>query len=135
VNFQEMLRDSGADTQHVCTADSCPSPSSYYVSAVDDAGQGYYLMAGPYATHSAALADVGLAQLIASRYGSDGSKGAWMRWGTLRYPDGNAEPGRLNKHGLFERYAAEQLEQQSKPKRRKIAESRHTVKHLKTSMI
>lgn len=124
MNFQEMLRDTGANTPHICTAESCPSPGSYYVSALDE--RGHYIMAGPYATHSAALADVALAQLIASRYGSDGSKGAWMRWGTLRYPDGNAEPGRLNKHGLFERYAADQLERQRECEARAARKSKKT---------
>lgn len=127
MNFQEMFSNRGADTPHVCTAESCPEPSSYYVSCCDDAGQGYYLMAGPYATHSAALADVNLSKLIAERYGSDGAKSHWMRWGTLRYPDGNTEPGRLNKHGLFERYAADQLELQREREARAARKSKKTT--------
>jgi hypothetical protein len=82
--------------EHVCTAESCPEPGSYYVSCID--GASFYLMAGPYGTHALALADVDKALHIADA--RDGR--AWfMAWGTVRLRDGSTEPGRLNKHNLL----------------------------------
>lgn len=81
------------DLSHMTTPDTRPGP--YYVSAID-AGK-VHTMAGPYAEHAAALADVDRACRIASDI--DGR--AWfMAWGTVRL-DGSDRVGTLNKHGLI----------------------------------
>jgi hypothetical protein len=55
-------------------------------------------MAGPYTSHTAALADVDRARTIADKH--DGR--AWfMGWGTVRMPNYFNEPGRLNKFNLI----------------------------------
>jgi hypothetical protein len=70
-------------------------PGPYYVTA-RDAGR-YHVMAGPYADHAAALADVQRARDIA--YEHDGR--AWfMAWGTARIEDSD-RIGTLNKLGLI----------------------------------
>lgn len=70
-------------------------PGPYYVTAVD-AGR-VYTMAGPYATHAAALADVDRAREVA--YAHDGR--AWfMAWGTARM-EGSDRVGTLNRLGLL----------------------------------
>lgn len=75
------------------TPDTRPGP--YYVSAID-AGK-TYTMAGPYADHASALADVDRARDIASDH--DGR--AWfMSWGTVRI-EGSDRVGNLNKHGMI----------------------------------
>jgi hypothetical protein len=78
------------DSDHACSAESCPT-GVYYVTCVD--GPAWWKMAGPYATHGEALADVDRARGIADKI--DGR--AWfMGWGTVRAKDGDAKPGRLN---------------------------------------
>ena len=62
-------------------------------------------MAGPYPTHKKALEMVNLSLTIADRH--DG-RAWWMGWGTCRKLDGHNEPGRLDKHDMFTKYAAEQ---------------------------
>jgi hypothetical protein len=82
--------------EHVCNPETCPEPGSYYVSAVD--GPNWWRMAGPYASHAAALANVNKALHIADKHAGR----AWfMKWGTVRMPDGFNEPGRLNKFNLI----------------------------------
>lgn len=81
------------DLSHMTAPDARPGP--YYVSAID-AGK-VHTMAGPYADHAAALADVNKARDIA--YQHDGR--AWfMSWGTVRI-EGSDRVGTLNKHGLI----------------------------------
>lgn len=75
------------------TPDTRPGP--FYVSAVD--GTKNYLMAGPYAQHADALADVERARDIANN--ADGR--AWfMSWGTCRI-EGCTLLGNMNKLGLI----------------------------------
>ena len=82
--------------EHICTTETCPETGGYYVSAID-AGR-TFLMAGPYQTHAAALADVNKALRIADKH--DGR--AWfMSWGTVQKIDGDLKPGSLNKYGLL----------------------------------
>ena len=72
------------------------APGRYYVSCID--GPGYYLMAGPYATHTAAVAAKDTARRIA--YDLDGR--AWfMAWGVCRTLDNTNKPGILNERGLI----------------------------------
>jgi hypothetical protein len=84
---------------HVCTPDTCPEPSRYFVTAVD--GPAVHYMAGPYTRHADALQDVDKALRIADKH--DGR--AWfMGWGTVRITDPTHQPGRrgtLNKAGLL----------------------------------
>jgi len=81
--------------EHVCTPEDCPPVGGYYVSCIDDNGR-VFLMAGPYRTHGAALADERKVCLKASDI--DGR--AWfMAWGTCRKD--SSEPGVLNKHKLI----------------------------------
>lgn len=70
-------------------------PGPYYVSAID--GTQVHLIAGPYATHRAALDDVQRACHIAS----DANGRAWfMSWGTVRI-EGCTRVGVLNERGLI----------------------------------
>ena len=81
---------------HICNEQTCPAIGGYYVSCTD-AGQ-VWLMAGPYQTHSEALADQDKALKIADSI--DGR--AWfMAWGTCRIKDGELKPGKLNQHKLI----------------------------------
>lgn len=81
--------------EHVCTPEDCPPNGGYYVSCIDDNGR-VFLMAGPYRTHGAALADKNKACTIASDI--DGR--AWfMAWGTCHKD--STELGVLNKHNLM----------------------------------
>lgn len=50
----------------------------FYVSAI--CGPRRYMVAGPYATHEAALAQVGAVRKLADE--SDDPRGAFMAWGT-----------------------------------------------------
>ena len=89
---QTALRD---NREHICTPEDCPPTGGYYVSCIDDNGN-VFLMAGPYRTHGAALADERRVCLKAS----DVDGRAWfMAWGTCRKD--STEPGVLNKHGLL----------------------------------
>ena len=82
--------DNGA---HTCTPESCPV-GNYYVTAID--GPAWWKMAGPYATHADALADVDKARGIADKH--DGR--AWfMAWGTARIE--STTPGNLNRANLI----------------------------------
>ncbi len=84
------------DIGHKCTEKTCPPTGGYYVSAID-AGT-TYLMAGPYNTHEAALADVDKALRIADDI--DGR--AWfMGWGTIRMRNDYRIPGKLNELNLM----------------------------------
>jgi hypothetical protein len=75
------------------TPDTRPGP--YYVSAID--GTKKFIMAGPYAQHADALADVERARQIADK--ADGR--AWfMACGTCRI-EGSAKVGNMNKLGLI----------------------------------
>ena len=79
--------------EHICTPEDCPPSGGYYVSCIDDNGN-VFLMAGPYRTHGAALADERKASMIASDI--DGR--AWfMAWGTCHKD--STELGILNRHG------------------------------------
>ena len=71
-------------------------PGPYYVSAVD--ADKYHLMAGPYADHASALADVNRARDIASKH--DG-RACFMAWGTVRV-EGSDKIGQLNKFNLMQ---------------------------------
>ena len=67
----------------------------YYVTAKNE--RGFHLMAGPYARHEDALADVNRSRDIA--YARD--RRAWfMTWGTTRI-EGADHIGTLNKRGLI----------------------------------
>jgi hypothetical protein len=79
------------DTQQ---PDTLPGP--YYVSAIDDT-RNTHLMAGPYALHAAALADVDKARDIAVKHDP---RAWWMAWGTVRI-EGSTRIGQLNKFGLL----------------------------------
>ena len=86
-----------ADGPHVCSAESCPEPGNYYVSAVD--GPNWWKMAGPYRNHASALADVNRARDLADKH--DRSGRAWfMSWGTVRV-ENETGPGNLNRAGLI----------------------------------
>jgi hypothetical protein len=94
-----MSRYPQIDQPHVCTPETCPQPGKYFVSAVD-AGK-YYMMAGPYPTHSEALQNRDAALKIANKH--DASGRAWfMGWGTCRTPDDYAGVGILNSRGLIQ---------------------------------
>jgi len=92
--LQDALHD---NREHVCTPEDCPPVGGYYVSCVDDNGN-VFLMAGPYKSHGAALADERKATMAAS----DVDGRAWFySWGTSRVRDGEFKPGVLNKHKLI----------------------------------
>lgn len=81
--------------EHVCTPEDCPANGGYYVSCIDDNGN-VFLMAGPYRTHGAALAD----ERKACKIASDIDGRAWfMAWGTCHKE--SSEPGVLNRHNLM----------------------------------
>jgi hypothetical protein len=75
------------------TPDTRPGP--YFVSAID--GTKKYIMAGPYAGHAAALADVDRARDIASNLEG---RAHFMAWGTCR-AEGSTDIGTLNKYKLI----------------------------------
>jgi hypothetical protein len=79
-----------------CTPESCPPDGRYYVSVID--GPAYYLMAGPYPTHAAALADVDKVRTIC--VANDG-KAHFMGYGTCRVKEGELKPGTLNRLALI----------------------------------
>lgn len=81
---------------HTCDSERCPEGGNYYVSAID--GPEWFIMAGPYSTHAAALADVQKALNIA--YERE-AKAWFMSWGTVRMPDDYSKPGVLNRHSLI----------------------------------
>lgn len=96
INKPDNLKDA-AGTVHACTPETCPEPSTYYVTAID--GDRWWKMAGPYANHTAALADVDRARTLTDKH--DRSGRAWfMGWGTARVE--STELGNLNKAGLME---------------------------------
>jgi hypothetical protein len=73
-----------------------PRPGKYYVSATN--GERYWIMRGPYDSHSAALADVRETMLKAIDLDP---KAFWMKWGTCRWKnEHSATPGRMN--GYFQ---------------------------------
>lgn len=85
-------------SEHACTPESCPEPSSYFVTAVD--GNRVHYMAGPYQTHSESLADVDKARNLANKHDSSGR--AWfMSWGTVRMREESNRVGSLNKAKLI----------------------------------
>jgi hypothetical protein len=75
------------------TPDTRPGP--YFVSAID--GTKKYIMAGPYAQHTAALADVERVRDIADK--ADG-RSCFMFWGTCRI-EGSTQVGNMNKLGMI----------------------------------
>lgn len=78
---------------HMTAPDTAPGP--YFVSAID--GGKVHIMAGPYADHPAALADVDKARDIT--HDRDGR--AWfMSWGTVRI-EGSDRVGNLNRLNLI----------------------------------
>lgn len=83
---------------HVCDSKTCPEPGKYYVTAVD--GQLFWKMAGPYSSHSEALANVERARKITSEKDRSG-RSDFMGWGTARMSDDTSELGNLNKAGLI----------------------------------
>lgn len=80
---------------HACTPETCPV-GTYYVTAVD--GGNYWLMAGPYDTHQAALADVDKALEVSNEADP---RSWWKAWGTAKIKDDTRKPGVLNERGLF----------------------------------
>jgi hypothetical protein len=76
------------------TPDTKPGP--YYVTAMLDDSSMVYPMAGPYADHAAALADVERCRSIAE---SVDRRALWAAFGTCRMPT-YAKPGKLNQLGL-----------------------------------
>lgn len=69
-----------------------PLPGKYYVSATD--GDRYWLMRGPFPTHTEALAVVRETMLKAIDLDP---KAVWMGWGTCRWKnEHSAKPGRMN---------------------------------------
>jgi hypothetical protein len=70
-------------------------PGPYYVSAID--GSKIHLMAGPYAQHTEALADVERARDIADKADA---RAHFMAWGTCR-AEGSTDIGTLNKYKLI----------------------------------
>lgn len=80
--------------EHVCTPEICPNTGGYYVTCMD--GPSWWYMAGPYQTHTEALAAVDKACRIAADI--DGK--AWfMAWGTVRAKDDYRKPAKLNQLG------------------------------------
>ncbi len=77
------------------TPDTAPEP--YYVSARREDGD-FRLLAGPYDTHAAALADVDRASSIAMQLDP---KATWYAYGTCRVKCDYREPGILNRRGLM----------------------------------
>ena len=73
-------------------------PGDYFVSAID--GPNFFLMAGPYAEHAAAAADVAKVTKIAYDVDSSG-KAAFMAYGTCRLDPDSGRVGVLNRHGLI----------------------------------
>ena len=85
---------------HVCTPETCPTPGRYYVTAIDIARASVFYMAGPYATHAEALANVRPALTLADKH----DPRAWfMAWGTARFTDDSkpAPVAVLVKHGIM----------------------------------
>jgi len=83
-------------SEHVCTPETCPEGSKYYVTAID-AGKTYF-MAGPYNTHIEALNNVDKSLQVADKH--DGR--AWfMAWGTVQMKSYCAIVGSLNKAGFI----------------------------------
>ena len=82
-------------SEHVCTTEECPT-GVYFVTAID--GGTWWYMAGPYAEHAAALADVDKARTITCKH--DG-RAHFMGWGTARIKDDTERVGNLNKAGLI----------------------------------
>jgi hypothetical protein len=85
-----------ATEEHACSEASCPTPGSYYVTAID--GPRFWKMAGPYATHAEALDRIDAARRISCDY--DG-RAYFMAWGTGRVFHGDTPPGKLNELGLI----------------------------------
>lgn len=77
------------------TPDTKPGP--YYVTAIIDGDATIYPMAGPYADHASALADVQRCRDIAI---SVDRKAIWAAFGTCRTPT-YSHPGKLNQLGLM----------------------------------
>ncbi len=77
----------------------------FYVSAID--GPKRCLMAGPYATHELALADVDRVRTIVCN-ADGGGRGWFMAWGTAGYPNthGDAPSGNANALVFTEEKAA-----------------------------
>lgn len=67
------------DALHICTHESCPAGANYFVTAID--GGTVYYMAGPYLTHSEALAKLDAAREIAC---DRDARGCFMAWGTVK---------------------------------------------------
>jgi hypothetical protein len=76
------------------TPDTKPGP--YYVTAVLDDSRKVYPMAGPYALHADALADVERIRRVAE---SVDRRALWAAFGTCRLPD-YGKPGKLNALGF-----------------------------------
>ena len=71
-------------------------PGAFYVTALLSGR--YALMAGPYAEHEAALADVQKVRKIAE---SVDRRAIWAAFGTSRLQSDNPPAGQLNRHGLI----------------------------------
>jgi hypothetical protein len=73
-----------------------PRPGCYYVSVRDNGRTA--LLAGPFKTHSEALA---LVPVVRAKACQLDARGAWYAYGTARLPDDDSVPiraGSLNKH-------------------------------------
>ena len=93
MTVQEALRkanpcDGGAE----CKCE----PGNYYVSCVD--GPDWWIMAGPYPSHAAAVADKRRVQDIA--FDAD-PRAWWKSWGTVHMANDYTKPGRMNQLGLL----------------------------------
>lgn len=77
------------------TPDTKPGP--YYVTAILDSSSTVYPMAGPYAAHADALADVERIRRVAE---SVDRRAIWAAFGTCRLPT-FAKPGKLNELGVI----------------------------------
>lgn len=78
--------------EHVCTSESCPAGANYFVTCMD-AGRLWY-MAGPYGTHTEALAAVEWAREIGIEH--DG-RAHFYSWGTVRSK--RTQPGSITAAG------------------------------------
>lgn len=70
-------------------------PGPYYVTVKREDGK-FRLLAGPYAEHKDALADVDMARKIAEELDR---RAIWYAFGTARMKDGYDKPGILNDLG------------------------------------
>ena len=94
----QTMREALAHPNPCDGGDTCPcAPGAYYVSAIPDGAERFYLVAGPYATHNEALAHKRRAQDISE---DRAPRSFWWAWGVCVMPTSD-EQGILNRHNLI----------------------------------